>query len=103
MVRTMQFVGWVADTVVDVIMMYAFGRHYHCLEQSDFDAAGHEARHTGASSGNLMKHMYFVLWTIRRLPDSVVRRMSVALATFVRMKAVSYSIFHRIESVLTLL
>ena len=73
MVCTAQFRGRVADIVVDVIMMYAFGRHYDSLEQVDFDAIGHEVRHTGASLGNLMKHMYFILWTIRRLPDFVVR------------------------------
>jgi len=71
----------------DVIMMYAFGRHYHCLEQPDFDVMGHDARHGGASLGNLMKHMYFILWTIRRLPDFVVERMSLALAGFVKLKA----------------
>ena len=81
-------------------MVYAFGRHYQCLEQPDFDIAGHEARHEGASLGNLMKHMFFVLWTIRRLPDFVVRRMSVALAAFVKLKAVSLYISGGLEDVL---
>jgi hypothetical protein len=52
MACTVQFKG-VADIVVDVIMIYAFRRHYNCLKQADFDSIGHEARHTGASLGNL--------------------------------------------------
>lgn len=44
--------------MVDVIMTYYFGRSYRRLEESDFDAVGHDAGHGAASLGWVMKNTF---------------------------------------------
>ncbi len=73
---------------LDVIMMYCFGKSHNRLEAPDFDVIGYESGHQAVYLGFLMKHMIWILWTIKSLPDFVVKRLGIALAAFVELNAV---------------
>ncbi len=80
-------------------MTYCFGRSYCRLEEPDFDEAGYDATHGAASLGWVMKHMIWILWTIKSLPEFFLRRIGVALAAFVDLNTVVKSNqFHALKS-----
>lgn len=76
------------DMYTDVIMMYTFGRMYHRLEASDFDAANHFQNHEAGKMAPLMKHAIWILRIIQALPESVLSRMDPSLASLVELKNV---------------
>ncbi|RHZ57051.1 hypothetical protein CDV55_101664 [Aspergillus turcosus] len=69
----------------DVIMEYAFGKSEHKLNAPDFDSAFHNACVNGGKSSMLMKQFPLILWTMKRVPPSLLLKINPEMTSFVRM------------------
>lgn len=74
--------------LLDVIMMYSFGRMCHRLEAPDFDVANHESNHEAGKLAFLMKHAIWILRIIQALPEFLLKRLSLAFESMVELKNV---------------
>ncbi|KAH8594893.1 cytochrome P450 [Bisporella sp. PMI_857] len=59
----------------DVVMQYAFGRTHKRLQAIDFDEKSYQGMHEGALIGSTMKHMIWILRTVKKLPQFMIGQM----------------------------
>ncbi|KAF2141599.1 uncharacterized protein K452DRAFT_318586 [Aplosporella prunicola CBS 121167] len=70
----------------DIIMDYAFGRSDHRLEASDFDPSFQDAMLKGGKAGHIMKHFPFVMDMLRKLPDSLLFKLSPEMGAYAQLQ-----------------
>jgi hypothetical protein len=73
----------------DVVMQYSFGRSDQRVEADGFDPNFHHTSFAAATANALMRHMNWILQTIKRLPESWVMHMGPEMTSFVMLKRVS--------------
>lgn len=76
-------------TETDVVMQYCFGRSDHRVEADGFDSEFHHTSFAAGTSTALMRHMNWIMRTIKRLPESWVIHIGPEVASFVKLKRVS--------------
>lgn len=75
-------------------MTYAFGKSHNRLEMDDFGQEIYRAGHEGGLLGPVMMHFKFILHTIQKLPDHVVKSLGPAMAAFVELRQVRIAQHH---------
>jgi hypothetical protein len=77
------------STETDVVMQYCFGRSDHRVEADGFDPDFHHTSFAAGTANALMRHMNWILQTIKRLPESWVIHMGPEMASIIKLKRVS--------------
>ena len=65
----------VAESVSDVVYEYSFAGSEHHIEAEDFDPWMQKAAVGTSSLGQIAKHMYWVLWIVLHIPDSIASKL----------------------------
>lgn len=69
-------------------MDYAFGRSEHRLEAPDFDPSFMNAMLQGGKAGHVMKHFPWLMDALRKLPDSMLLKLSPAMGAYAKLQTV---------------
>lgn len=88
---SMSIIQW-SNTHVDVVMEYAFGLNDNRVLAPDFAPGFKEAGEAAAKLGHLVKQMPWLLWLMRRLPDSVQLALNPVMATYIQLTKVCASL-----------
>jgi hypothetical protein len=70
-------------------MEYCFGQSDRRVEADGFDPEFHHTSLAAANANTLMRHMNWILQTIKALPESLVVHMGPEMASFIILKRVS--------------
>ncbi|KAK1561716.1 cytochrome P450 [Colletotrichum navitas] len=66
----------------DIVQYYAFGRSEHRLTASGFDLSFRDAMLQGGKAGHVLKHFPLLMGMLRKLPDSVLVKLSPAMGAY---------------------
>ncbi|CAI9630885.1 unnamed protein product [Alternaria burnsii] len=66
----------------DIVEDYAFGRSEHRLEAPDFDPSFRDAMLQGGKAGHVLKHFTWLMDLLRKLPDSMLLKLSPAMGAY---------------------
>jgi cytochrome P450 len=69
-------------TCADIVEDYAFGRSDHRLEAPDFDPSFRDAMLQGGKAGHVLKHFTWLMDLLRKLPDSLLLKLSPAMGAY---------------------
>ncbi|ERF76666.1 hypothetical protein EPUS_09342 [Endocarpon pusillum Z07020] len=70
----------------DIVMDYAFGRSEHRLKAPDFDPSFMNAMLQGGKAGHVMKHFPWLMDALRKLPDSMLLKLSPAIGAYAKLQ-----------------
>ncbi|KAL0256814.1 hypothetical protein SLS55_007623 [Diplodia seriata] len=80
----------------DIVEDYAFGRSDHRLQAPDFDPSFRDAMLQGGKAGHVMKHFPWLMDVLRKLPDSLLLRLSPAMGAYSQLQA---SVKHQVGQI----
>ncbi|KAI0521301.1 cytochrome P450 [Xylaria bambusicola] len=66
----------------DIVEYYAFGRSENRLQAPDFDPSFRDAMLQGGKSGHVLKHFPWLMDMLRKLPDSLLLKLSPAMGAY---------------------
>ncbi|GKT94704.1 cytochrome P450 [Colletotrichum tofieldiae] len=66
----------------DIVEYYAFGRSEHRLQAPDFDPSFRDAMLQGGKAGHVLKHFPSLMDMLRKLPDSLLLKLSPAMGAY---------------------